>query len=213
MFLSLYLGLLHAMEPDHVAVVTGVSLEGDRARAWKVGLAFGLSHMLAVALLSALALLLGHEAFGDGFYRWMDRGAWIIVALLGVWNLAAALGLREIRVHTHRHSHGALEHEHPHEGNSHRFHHSAAWLGAFFGLGGIKGFTTLMQHGGVHGTLSFALALLCFGVGITGMFVLLSLASGWLAARLGSHGRFRRLLYGASGVGNLAVGIWLLLRG
>ncbi|HTL99475.1 MAG TPA: hypothetical protein VL181_11795 [Holophagaceae bacterium] len=214
MLLPLYLGCLHAMEPDHVAVVTGVSLEGGRRTAWKVGLAFGLSHMLAVALLAVAAIMAGHAVFGDGFFGWMDRGAWILVALLGLWNLAAAAGLRKAALHTHPHAHGALTHEHPHEeAGGHRFHHSAAWLGAFFGLGGVRGFTTLMQHGGIHGTVAFGFALALFGLGITAMFIALSAASGWIAAKLGGLRGFRRTLFTLSGAGNLAVGIWLLLRG
>ncbi len=214
MLLPLTLGCLHALEPDHVAVVTGVSLEGDRKSAWKVGLAFGLSHMLAVALLAALALLAGHAVFGEAFFDWMDRGAWMLVALLGLWNLAAALGWRKAAFHAHPPQHGALKHTHPHEAKrSHRFHHSAAWLGAFFGLGGVRGFTTLMQHGGIHGSFAFGVALLLFGLGITLMFIALSAASGWIAAKLGGVQSFRRLLFAASGAGNLAVGIWLLVRG
>ncbi|HET6329402.1 MAG TPA: hypothetical protein VFF76_01310 [Holophagaceae bacterium] len=214
MLLPLYLGCLHALEPDHVAVVTGVSLEGDRKTAWKVGLAFGVSHMLAVALLAAIAILAGHAVFGEAFYDWMDRGAWALVALLGIWNLAAALGLRKAALHTHPHTHGVLTHEHPHvAGHGHGFHHSAAWLGAFFGLGGVRGFSTFMQHGGIHGTVAFGFALLLFGLGITAMFIALSAASGWIASKLGGLRGFRRMLFATSGVGNLAVGIWLLVRG
>ncbi|MBS1785423.1 MAG: hypothetical protein JST24_08345 [Acidobacteria bacterium] len=214
MLLPLYLGCLHALEPDHVAVVTGVSLEGDRTTAWKVGLAFGVSHMLAVAVLAAVAILAGHAVFGQAFYDWMDRGAWVLVALLGLWNLAAAFGFRKGALHSHAHTHGVLTHTHPHpEGHGHRFHHSAAWLGAFFGLGGVRGFTTLMEHGGIHGSLAFTGALLLFGLGITAMFIGLSAASGWIAAKLGGMRGFRRMLFAASGVGNLAVGIWLLVKG
>ncbi|MBS1767910.1 MAG: hypothetical protein JST05_10985 [Acidobacteria bacterium] len=214
MLLPLYLGCLHAMEPDHVAVVTGVSLEGDRKTAWKVGLAFGVSHMLAVAVLAALAIFAGHAVFGQAFFDWMDRGAWILVALLGLWNLAAAFGWRKAALHSHPHTHGALTHTHPHaEGHGHRFHHSAAWLGAFFGLGGVRGFTTLMEHGGIHGTVAFGFALLLFGLGITAMFIGLSAASGWIASKLGGMRGFRRLLFAASGAGNVAVGIWLLVKG
>lgn len=214
MLLPLYLGCLHALEPDHVAVVTGVSLEGDRKTAWKVGLAFGVSHMLAVAVLAAAAILVGHAVFGEAFYDWMDRGAWALVALLGLWNLAAAFGFRKGALHTHAHTHGVLKHTHPHpEGHGHRFHHSAAWLGAFFGLGGVRGFTTLMEHGGIHGSLAFTGALLLFGLGITAMFIGLSAASGWIATKLGGMRGFRRMLFAASGFGNLAVGIWLLVKG
>ncbi|HJW08510.1 MAG TPA: hypothetical protein VJ483_02695, partial [Holophagaceae bacterium] len=144
MFLPLTLGFLHALEPDHVAAVTGVSLERERG-AWKVGLAFGISHMVAVAILALLAIVGGRALFGDGALLWLDRGAWGIVILVGLWNLAGALGLRAVASHTHAHAHGALVHEHPHRpGHGHRFHHGAAWLGAFFGLGGVRGFTTLM---------------------------------------------------------------------
>lgn len=216
MLLPLYLGMLHAVEPDHVAVVTGVSLGESRKGAWKVGLAFGVSHMLAVALIAALALVLGEAWLGDDLYRWLDRLAWVMVALIGVWNLTAAFGLRRTTVHAHAHAHGPLEHEHPHahgQPASHRFHHAAAWLGAFFGLGGVRGFTTLLRETHLHGALPFLGALLLFGLGITATFTALSAASGWLAARLGTGERLRRILYGVSGLGNLGVGAWLLLRG
>lgn len=257
MLLPLYLGVLHAVEPDHVAVVTGVSLAGDRRGAWKVGLAFGVSHMLAVALLAVAATFLGRAFLGDGFFLWMDRLAWTLVLLLGLWNLAAALGLRAISLHSHAHQHGPLRHEHPHPhgqgarriptrwarkarprqaavrrktttpvlplahraprhhapgASAHGFHHAAAWLGAFFGLGGVRGFTTLMRNTGLSGQWQFLEALLLFGLGITAMFTLLSALSGWLAARLGSQLRFRRVLFALSGVGNVAVGLYLLWK-
>ena len=258
MFLPLYLGVLHAMEPDHVAVVTGVSLSGERRGAWKVGLAFGVSHMLAVAVLAVGATFLGRAFLGDGFFVWMDRLAWTLVLLLGFWNLAAAVGLRAISVHSHAHHHGPLTHAHPHPhsrgagrlpthrvhrprptqvatrlgsratilqplaqrparqhtrgASTHSFHHSAAWLGAFFGLGGVRGFTTLMRNAGISGQLQFLEALLLFGLGITVMFTLLSAASGWLVARLGTQLSFRRSLYALSGLGNVAVGLYLLLH-
>lgn len=258
MFLPLYLGVLHAMEPDHVAVVTGVSLGGARRGAWKVGLAFGVSHMLAVALLAVGATFLGRIFLGDGFFLWMDRLAWTLVLLLGLWNLAAAFGLRTSAVHSHAHRHGLVTHAHPHPhahgavrrharwtkkarpaqtvkpirtglttcrllaqrpsqqhapgASVHAFHHSAAWLGAFFGLGGVRGFMTLTRNSGNSSQLQFIEALLLFGLGITAMFTLLSALAGWLAARLGTRLRFRRILYALSGAGNLAVGLYLLFR-
>ena len=257
MFLPLYLGVLHAVEPDHVAVVTGVSLSGGRRGAWKVGLAFGVSHMLAVALLAVAATILGRTILGDGFFLWMDRLAWTLVLLLGLWNLAAALGLRAIALHSHAHRHGPVTHDHPHPhgqgakhararwlskarpaqaatrrttttarhplaqrsaqqhapgASTHGFHHSAAWLGAFFGLGGVRGFTTLMRNNGISGQVQFLEALLLFGLGITVMFTLLSALSGWLAARFGTQLRFRRTLYALSGLGNVAVGLYLLFK-
>lgn len=215
MLIPLYLGILHAVEPDHVAVVTGVSLGESPRGAWKVGLAFGLSHMLAVALIALAAVVLGQAVFGERLFLWLDRGAWALVALLGLWNLSAALGLRRTTVHVHAHLHGPLEHAHPHahgQPESHKFHHAAAWLGAFFGLGGVRGFTTLLRNTDSHGLWPFLGALLLFGIGITGMFTLLSALSGWLARRLGTTDRLRRILYAVSGVGNLAVGLWLLLK-
>ena len=257
MLLPLTLGVLHAVEPDHVAVVTGVALSGERKGAWMVGLAFGASHMLAVALLAVAATFLGQTFLGDGFFRWMDRLAWGLVLLLGLWNLSAAVGLRPIATHSHPHRHGPLAHDHPHlhargprrpasrwrpgarpaqaasrvrrqsplrprvlsgpghhapGASRHGLHHGAAWLGAFFGLGGVRGFTSLMKQTGLTGQWEFLQALLLFGLGITAMFTLLSALSGWLAQRLGSQLRFRRTLYALSGVGNVVVALYLLFR-
>lgn len=207
MFQPFLLGLLHAVEPDHVAVVTGVSVGASRRSAWRVGLAFGLSHMLAVALLALLSLAVGRTLLGDRAFVWLDRGAWGFVLLLGLWNLAGAFGLR--RVNTHVHAHGALVHRHPHVEGDRGLHHPAAWLGAFFGLGGLRGFLNLSR---VEHTGSFLALLLLFGAGITLTFIALSAVSGWIARRLGEAG-FRRGLLFASGFGNVAVGLWLLLRG
>ena len=219
MIFPLVLGALHALEPDHVAVVTGVSLEGERKGAWKIGLAFGFSHMLAVALLAGLGLAAGQTLLGDGLYLWLDRLAWMLMGLLGLWNLAAALGWRKAQCHSHAHLHAGWSHSHPHEhgvstktSGSHRFHHSAAWLGAFFGLGGVRGFCALTRNTAVSGLWPFLGALLLFGLGIVGMFTLLSSVSGWVAARLGTRPAFRRGLFAVSGVGNLCVAFWLLAR-
>lgn len=215
MLLPIYLGMLHAVEPDHVAVVTGVCLDGNRRGAWKIGLAFGISHMLAVAFLAALTLVVGQAFLGGRVFDWLDRGAWSLVVMLGLWNLSAAFGWRRSALHTHLHLHGGLKHSHPHDHgtlHSHRFHHAAAWLGAFFGLGGIRGFASLLRNMEIHGSMPFLGALVMFGVGITGTFILLSLASGWLASRFASTTTLRRWLFGISGAGNVAVGLWLLFK-
>jgi sulfite exporter TauE/SafE len=102
--------------------------------------------------------------------------------------------------------------QHAPDASTHAFHHTAAWLGAFFGLGGVRGFTTLMRNSGISGQLQFIEALLLFGLGITAMFTLLSALSGWLATRLGTQLRFRRTLFAMSGVGNVAVGLYLLFK-
>ena len=85
-------------------------------------------------------------------------------------------------------------------------------MGAFFGLGGVRGFTTLMKNTGISGQWQFLEALLLFGLGITAMFTLLSALSGWLAARVGTQLRFRRTLYALSGVGNVVVALYLLFK-
>jgi len=50
----LYLGVLHAVEPDHVTVVTGVSLAGKGRGAW-MGAFFGLGITAMFTLLSAVS--------------------------------------------------------------------------------------------------------------------------------------------------------------
>ncbi|HJU83099.1 MAG TPA: hypothetical protein VJ600_02720 [Holophagaceae bacterium] len=216
MWLPVYLGMLHALEPDHLAVVSGISLSTDRRQAWKVGLVFGASHMLSMATLAVLVVLLGQALFGARVFLWLDRAAWSTVIALGLRNLWRAVAKPKLRMHVHVHRHGPIAHIHPHAhgphaqdgGQDHRFHHAVAWLGAFFGLGGARAFPLLRAGGG------FPLlgALLLFGLGITGTFVLLSAASGWLAARAGAGRRFRRGLLALSGAGNVAVGLFLLLR-
>ena len=70
-----------------------------------------------------------------------------------------------------------------------------------------------MKNAGISGQVQFIQALLLFGLGITAMFTLLSALSGWLAGRLGTELRYRRTLYALSGVGNVLVGLYLLIKG
>lgn len=211
MWLPIYLGMLHALEPDHLAVVSGVSLSVNRRQAWKIGLVFGASHMFSMAVLAILVVFAGQALFGARVFLWLDRAAWGAVIALGLRNFWRAFHAPRVHTHVHLHRHGPLAHIHPHQhgrGHDHRFHHAVAWLGAFFGLGGARAFPLL------HGSGPFQLlgALILFGIGITGTFILLSSLSAWLSARAGTSRRLRRGLLALSGVGNVAVGSFLIFR-
>ncbi|HJW08942.1 MAG TPA: hypothetical protein VJ483_04860 [Holophagaceae bacterium] len=215
MWLPIYLGMLHALEPDHLAVVSGMSLSTGRRQAWKVGLVFGASHMVSMAVLAVLAVYVGQALFGAGVFLWLDRAAWGAVIALGLRNLWRAFRAPRVQTHVHVHRHGPLVHIHPHghrhghgQGHDHRFHHAVAWLGAFFGLGGARAIPLLLGSG----PLPLAGALLLFGIGITGTFISLSAVSAWLAAHAGASSRLRRGILAVSGAGNVVVGAWLMLR-
>jgi cytochrome c biogenesis protein CcdA len=72
------LGLRHALEPDHLAVVSALAARSDPARGFlRHGLAWALGHSLSMLLLALVVLLAGHSLPAD----W-DRALHIVVGVL-----------------------------------------------------------------------------------------------------------------------------------
>lgn len=82
------LGLRHALEPDHLAVVSALASRGDPARGFlRHGLVWATGHSLSILLLAGMVLLAGRSLPAD----W-DRALHVVVGLL-----LLALGLAALR--------------------------------------------------------------------------------------------------------------------
>ena len=82
------LGLRHALEPDHLAVVSALASRGDPARGFlRHGLVWATGHSLSILLLAGMVLLAGRSLPAD----W-DRALHVVVGLL-----LLALGFAALR--------------------------------------------------------------------------------------------------------------------
>lgn len=218
------LGLLHALEVDHMVAVTAfVSTRPAVREAAAFGLKWGLGHSLAVTLAGSILLATGvrwsnqYEALGEALVG-------VLLIGIGVWAIRASRRLHlhpaaEHGNHAHLHTHQAAgqPHHHPHpapaRGRRHAHRHAITLVGMAHGLAGTTAVVALVPVTLV-GRLSLGFAYLAaFALG-----TILAMATfATLVARAMQSAAIRSLLRGqrlgawTGGVG-IAIGIWWVVR-
>lgn len=211
------LGVLHSVEPDHIAAVSAfvVRRPGRRA-AVGYGLRWAAGHGGAVVVIGTALLLLRVQLGGEAG-AWLERGVGLSLVLLGTWVLATARTLHAHQhvhgdgtAHTHLHAHPAgAAHSHP---EAHRHRHAATAIGALHGLAGTAPVVALVPLASVDTPAVGVAYLLAFGVGTAAAMVLYAMFAGLIADRAARRSvRLGRLLARTAGLGTVAVGVaWLL---
>ena len=221
LLISLFLGLRHASDPDHLAAVTTlIASEKERERARKAGLMgffWGLGHGTTLVILG-LPLVLFNRSLPEP----VQQAAEVAIGAIIVF-LAARLLLRWQRgfyhVHTHAHDEGSdHRHVHSHEVDDlhehdhavpHRTPLSAYGIGLVHGIGGSGGLTLLLLST-ISNQAEAAGALLIFAAGTAVSMALLSTAFGLTIAG-GPIGRNFERFAPVLGILSMAFGVWYAL--
>jgi cytochrome c biogenesis protein CcdA len=221
LLISLFLGLRHASDPDHLAAVTTlIASEEERDRARKAGLMgffWGLGHGTTLVILG-LPLVLFNRSLPEP----VQQAAEVAIGAIIVF-LAARLLLRWRRgfyhVHTHAHDEGPdHRHVHSHEEDDlhehdhavpHRTPLSAYGIGLVHGIGGSGGLTLLLLST-ISNQAEAAGALLIFAAGTAVSMALLSTAFG-LTIAAGPMGRNFERFAPVLGILSMAFGVWYAL--
>ncbi len=221
LLISLFLGLRHASDPDHLAAVTTlIASEEEHERARKAGLMgffWGLGHGTTLLILG-LPLVLFNRSLPEP----VQQAAEVAIGAIIVF-LAARLLLRWRRgfyhVHTHAHDEGPdHRHVHSHEENDlhehdhavpHRTPLSAYGIGLVHGIGGSGGLTLLLLST-ISNQAEAAGALLIFAAGTAVSMALLSTAFG-LTIAAGPMGRNFERFAPVLGILSMAFGVWYAL--
>jgi cytochrome c biogenesis protein CcdA len=221
LLISLFLGLRHASDPDHLAAVTTlIASEEEHERARKAGLMgffWGLGHGTTLLILG-LPLVLFNRSLPEP----VQQAAEVAIGAIIVF-LAARLLLRWRRgfyhVHTHAHDEGRdHRHVHSHEENDlhehdhavpHRTPLSAYGIGLVHGIGGSGGLTLLLLST-ISNQAEAAGALLIFAAGTAVSMALLSTAFG-LTIAAGPMGRNFERFAPVLGILSMAFGVWYAL--
>lgn len=107
------LGIVHGIEPDHVAGITALTHEaGDPKLSAIVGVCFATGHVVLVVMwIAAAYLLFGTTSVPPVYER---IGTLFVGIVLGVMSLYLGItGTRKL-IHRHRHEHGKTRHSHFH---------------------------------------------------------------------------------------------------
>lgn len=220
------LGLVHALDADHVMAVSALA---GRGRSWRTSVSlaarWSLGHALSLGVL-ALAVLAVGWSLPAGWAPTSERLVGAVMIGLGLW---VVLDLRRQRVHAHFHEHDDLPthahwHHHDHEeadGPTHRaahrrgHRHAPTLVGILHGAAGSAGLLGVVPAV-AGGSVGLGLAYLsAFAVGV---LVAMSVFGGLLgvvferAERSGATWPVLSLRL-ASGLGAFGVGVFWLTAG
>ena len=222
--LGFVLGLQHATDPDHlVAVATIVTRERRFAAGARVGLLWGVGHMLTLAVAGTVIVALNLSMSPR-----VANGLELVVAAMLV--LLGGLRLRDVlrgivavaperRAADHHHE-GRRETIHAHHGEAH-VHPSEALLkaaglralmvGAVHGMAGTAA-VALLVLATLHTVAAAAIYLVVFGVGTIAGMTALTAAMAYPVARLARLRRMREAMAVVSGLAAIAFGCWYAVR-
>lgn len=199
----------------------------------RAGLRWSLGHGLVV-LLAGLGLFVLGVSLPPAWTAVAERVVGVVMVGLGL-SVFARLSRRQAHVHFHAHD-GLRPHAHWHthrdgpdfrhadshgserpgraprtcHDEDHRHAHTPSLVGALHGLAGSAPILALLPAAARSPGLGLAYLTL-FGVGVAFAMAIVSGALGHLTARLAKRGTTRALtgIRAASGVGSIAIGVWL----
>jgi hypothetical protein len=186
--LGFSLGLVHALDADHLVAVTTLVSEGrSPRRSALVGVVWGLGHAASLLAVGLVAVGLGW-VMPSGFTSAAELGVAFMLVGLGVQ--AIRRGLHGVTMHVHMHAHGGQLHAHrhlhlgpgaAHEGVLHALAHVGRrpfLVGLVHGLAG-SGALVIVVAGAM---LPPGLALLCialFGLGAAVAMGVVAMLVAW----------------------------------
>lgn len=216
--IGLALGLRHAFEPDHLAAVS--TLATRQGRWWsaaRLGLAWGIGHTLAVAVVAFGVVGLG-VTLPERLWPAAELAVAALLVLLGatvVWRYAKG------RWHIHAHAHGGTPHYHLHShavGGTHDHAHAVGDLhrslgfGVLHGLAGSAAVIVLLVAAAPTGALRTAYVV-AFGVGtIVGMLGVSTALGALIRVATGRGERWAAILHVGAATCSIAVGCLLALE-
>ena len=152
LFAGIIAAVLHVISgPDHLAAVTPFAIESKK-RAWKVGLFWGVGHLLGMLSIGVLFLVFKNLIPVEKISEHSEKFVGIVLIFLGLWILFKIFKEEKNHKHLHVHSNGnPIIHEHKHLHNSEKLHNhrhsnskqgiiASTSVGFIHGLAGIAHF-------------------------------------------------------------------------
>jgi len=192
--LAFGLGMLHALDADHIMAVSGLaSTRTGRQRALAFCARWAIGHGLTLMIIGGAVLLLG-MAIPARLSADAESLVGVVLILVGAWVLWD-LWRRRVRLHFHDHE-GSISHAHWHLDQSEAAHggkhsdvhgHGAVLVGVMHGTAGSAPLLALLPL--AHYGPWFGLAyLLIFGVGVLVSMLLFGGLLGMVFDRLAKQG-------------------------
>ncbi|WP_157663378.1 sulfite exporter TauE/SafE family protein [Gilvibacter sp. SZ-19] len=148
--------MLHVISgPDHLAAVTPLVIETKR-KAWRIGLFWGLGHLLGMLLIGVLFLLFKDIIPVESISEYSEQLVAAVLIGVGLWAFYRIFNQKKKHLHPHVHHDTETyvhihEHEHHDEGHYHKHDKivkqdvlSSFGIGFLHGLAGVAHFLLLL---------------------------------------------------------------------
>ena len=170
--------MLHVISgPDHLAAVTPLVIETKR-KAWKIGLFWGLGHLVGMLLIGVLFLLFKEYIPVESISKYSEQLVAIVLIGVGFWAFYRIFNEQKKHQHPHVHNEGENyvhihAHEHSHnEGHKHVHDKivkqnvlSSFGIGFLHGLAGVAHFLLLLPVLGFENNLEGLQYIIGFAIG------------------------------------------------
>ena len=220
LFAGLLAAVLHVITgPDHLAAVTPFAIE-NKKKAWKIGLFWGIGHILGMLSIGFLFLLFKDLIPIEKISKQSEKIVGIILIGLGVW-IFFKIFIEE-KKHKHLHIHlneNILIHKHEHVHNSNKLHNhkhpnlkqgifAATAVGFIHGLAGIAHFVLFIPVIGFSSKFDSLKYIIGFGIGTLIAMTAFAIVIGGVSS-FSKQGHNKTLFKGL----RLAGGLFALLIG
>lgn len=186
--------MLHVISgPDHLAAVTPLVIETKR-KYWKIGLVWGLGHLLGMLLIGILFLLFKDFIPVEAISEYSEQMVAIVLIGVGFWAFYRIF--KSPKTHKHPHIHAEKDayihihtHEHSHNDAHHHTHKkvvkqnviSSFGIGFLHGLAGVAHFLLLLPVLGFENKFEGIQYIIGFAVGTVLVMSTYALILGRLA--------------------------------
>ncbi|NLP57869.1 sulfite exporter TauE/SafE family protein [Lutibacter sp. B1] len=177
LFAGILAAMLHVISgPDHLAAVTPFAIESKK-KAWKVGLFWGIGHLLGMLSIGVLFLAFKELIPVEKISEHSEQFVGIILIVLGLWVLYKIFKKDKHHKHTHVHSDGnPIIHKHKHihqHDKTHNHEHknlkqgniASLSFGFIHGLAGVAHFLLFLPVLGFTSKLDSVKYIIGFGIG------------------------------------------------
>lgn len=169
--------ILHVISgPDHLAAVTPIAIESKR-KAWKIGLMWGIGHLLGMLLIGVLFLFFKEYIPVESISGYSEQLVAYVLIGVGAWALFRLFKEpsthththvhvdEQVFIHTHDHSHSNDLSEHTHKIKVKQSLLSALGIGFLHGLAGVAHFLLLLPALGFDTQLESVFYIIGFAIG------------------------------------------------
>ncbi len=135
---ALIASILHVITgPDHLAAVVPFAIESKK-KAWKIGLFWGIGHLLGMILIGVLFFLFRELIPIEKISGYSEQLVGLVLIFIGVWSFYKLFKQDKKHKHLHVHANDDVtihKHEHHHhEHQNHTHHHDGIKQGNFASL-------------------------------------------------------------------------------